>query len=110
MRMVRDAPAGPDDGGIGHLIRDTETRRKKLLAEAHPVVLRDAALSADQRLVGRGVVRSIPRPPDRPPVRIELPPQPQVKVRLGSGAPAVADVERVLVFEAVHLDELTALP
>ena len=110
MRMVGDAVAAADDGGIGHLIREAETRRKELLAEAHAVVLRDAALPADQRLVGRGVVRFDAQAARTPPVRIELPPQSQVDGQLRSGAPAVANVERVLVFEAVHLDELAALP
>ena len=67
-------------------------------------------LPADQGLVGRGVVRFDAQAAGARPVGVELPSQSQIDGQLRSGAPAVADVERVLVLEAVHLDELAALP
>src|SRR3954447_18481537 len=108
--MVGDSVAGADHRVVVQLIGKTKTRREQLFAVANTVVLRNAALAADQCLVGGRIVRFDAQPTRAPPIRIELPPQPEVDGQLRGGAPSIANVERVLVLEAVHLDELAALP
>src|SRR5207247_11405482 len=87
-----------------------ETRRKQRLAEAHAVILRNAAPAANQGFVGVRVIRLDPQPVGAPPVRVELPSQSEIDREVRPSAPTIAHVERVLLLHAVHLQDLTALP
>ena len=110
MRIEGNAVAASDHRGLRHLVRKAEARSKELLAEADAVVLGDTTASSDQRLVCRGIIRFDTQTCGAVSVRVQLPAQSEVERQLRRDAPAVASVEGVLVLEAVHLDELAALP
>ena len=109
MRVVSDAIAASDHRVVGQLPGETDAGSKELLAPADTVVLRDAASPADQGLIGCGVVGFDAQAGRAPAVGIKLPSQAKGEGQLGCGAPAVADVESILVLQAVHLDVLAAL-
>ena len=109
VRVVGDAVAAPDDRRVVQVIGEPEARSEELLAESHTVVLRNAPSSPDQRLVGLGIVRFDAQTILTRPVGVELPSQSQIEGQLAAPPPAIADVERVLIFEARHPDELAAL-
>ena len=108
--MVSNAVPASDHCGRGQLIGETDPGGEELFAPAHAVISGYATPPTNQRLVSRGVIRFDPQAVGAPPVWVKLPAQSQVEGQLGSGAPAVADVESVLAFQAVHLNELAALP
>src|SRR5215204_179834 len=107
--MVGHAEAASDDRGVGHLVGEPDSRRKQLLAVANVVVLRNAASATDQRLVRIRIVGLDAETAGPPAVRVQLPSQAEIERQLRGRAPAVAGIKRVLILEAVHLDELAAL-
>ena len=110
MRVVSNAVPASDHCGRGQLVGETDPGGEELFAPAHAVISGDTTPPTDQGFVGSGVIRFDPQAVGAPPVWVKLPSQSQAERQLGSGAPAVADVESVLAFQAVHLDELAALP